>query len=128
MEGASGEKITRSGEIVGHLEYLSPEQTTGARPPDARTDIYGLGASLYALLTGRPPFEGRSLPETIQKIQLDEPVKPTEYHLSIPPLFEDIVLRMLAKRPEDRYPSAKPLLKDLAQVAKFQGLSADSDG
>jgi serine/threonine-protein kinase len=73
MEGTSQEQITRSGELVGQLEYLSPEQTTHARPPDARSDIYSLGASLYALLTGRPPFEGRSVPETIQKIQTEEP-------------------------------------------------------
>jgi len=127
MEGTRQEQITRPGELVGQLEYLSPEQTTGARPPDTRSDIYSLGATLYAVLTGRPPFEGGSPTETILKIQAEEPVKPTKYHLSIPPLFEDVVLRMLAKRPEDRYRSPKDLLKDLKRVAKYQGLRWDRE-
>ena len=125
MQGTRQEQITRPGELVGQLEYLSPEQTTGARPPDTRSDIYSLGATLYAVLTGRPPFEGRSPTETILKIQTEEPVKPTKYHLSIPPLFEDTVLRMLAKRPDDRFQTATKLLKDLDRVAKYQGLCPD---
>ncbi len=125
MEGTRQEQITRPGELVGQLEYLSPEQTTGARPPDARSDLYCLGAALYAVLTGRPPFEGRTPVETILKIQTEEPVKPTKYHLSIPPLLEGVVLRMLAKRPDDRPQTAAKLLKDLDKVAKYQGLRID---
>jgi pSer/pThr/pTyr-binding forkhead associated (FHA) protein len=125
MEGTRQEQITRPGELVGQLEYLSPEQTTGARPPDTRSDLYSLGATLYAVLTGRPPFEGRSPVETILKIQTEEPVKPTKYHLSIPPLLDDVVLRMLAKRPDDRIQTATKLLKSLYQVAKYQGLCVD---
>lgn len=125
MEGTRQEQITRPGELVGQLEYLSPEQSTGARLPDTRSDIYSLGATLYAVLTGRSPFEGRSPAETILKIQTEKPVKPTEYHLSIPSLFEDTVLRMLAKRPEDRPQTANKLLKELRRVAKYQGCRFD---
>lgn len=125
MEGTRREQITRPGELVGQLEYLSPEQTTGARPIDNRSDIYSLGATLYAVLTGRPPFEGRTAVETILKIQIEEPVKPTQYHLSIPSLFEDVVVRMLAKRPEDRFQTPTSLLKDLDHVAKYQGICLD---
>jgi serine/threonine-protein kinase len=125
MEGTRHEQITRPGELVGALEYTSPEQTTAARPPDTRSDLYSLGATLYALLTGRPPLEGRSPAETILKIQTEEPVKPTQYHLAIPPLLEDVVLRLLAKRPEDRPQTAATLLKSLDNVARYQGLRLD---
>lgn len=127
MEESGEERITRPGEMVGQLEYLAPEQTTGGRPPDARSDVYSLGATLYAVLTGRPPFEGRTPVETILEIQTEEPAKPTKYHLSIAPLFEDVVLRMLAKRPDDRYRSPGDLLKDLKRVAKYHGLSWGRD-
>jgi len=125
MDEIGEECITRPGELVGQLEYLSPEQTTGSRPPDTRSDVYSLGATLYAVLTGRPPFEGRTPVETILKIQTEEPAKPTKYHLSIAPLFEDVVVRMLAKRPEDRYQSPEDLLKDLKRVANYHGLGWD---
>lgn len=125
MEEVGEECITRAGELVGQLEYLSPEQTSGGRQPDTRSDVYSLGATLYAVLTGRPPFEGRTPVETILKIQTEEPVGPTKYHLSIPPLFEDVVVRMIAKRPEDRYQSPKDLLKDLKRVAKYHGVDWD---
>jgi serine/threonine-protein kinase len=123
LEGVHAVQVTRPGELVGELAYMSPEQTTGESSIDCRSDIYGLGATLYALLTGRPPLEGRNPAETIVKIQTQEPEKPSKYHLSIPPLFEGLVLRMLAKRPENRHQTAQDLLADLARVAKFQGFS-----
>jgi serine/threonine protein kinase len=89
---------------------------------DCRSDIYSLGATVYALLTGRPPFDAGSLPETIMKIRQADPVKPKKYQLSIPDLFEGTVLKMLAKRPDDRFQNAKGMLAELERVAKFQGL------
>jgi len=74
------------------------------------------------LLTGRPPFEGGSLVETITKIRQAEPVKPTKFQLTIPGLLEGTVLRMLAKRPADRFQTAAEMLADLERVAKYQGL------
>ena len=119
-------KVTRAGEIVGDLAYCSPEQSLG-RPVDARSDLYNLGAALYALLTGRPPCEGRSFVETLDKIQNQRPESPTKYHLAIPPLFEGVVLRLLAKRPENRFPNAQALLLDLERVAKYLGETALRD-
>ena len=74
------------------------------------------------MLAGRPPFEGESLPEVITRIRQEEPEKPKKHQLSIPDLFEGIVLRMLAKRPSDRHQSPAELLKDLERVAKYQGI------
>jgi serine/threonine-protein kinase len=102
---------------------MSPEQTGAGVPVDCRSDIYCLGATLYALLTGRPPLEARNAADTIAKIQTETPVDPTKHHLSIPPLFEGVVLRMLAKRPDDRYQTAANLLTDLERAAKYQGIS-----
>ena len=123
FEGLQVEQITRPGELIGDVAYMAPERTAGAQDVDARSDIYGLGATLYAVLTGRPPFEDRSLPALIGKIRRDNPVPPKTFQLSINDMFEGIVLRMLAKRPEDRFLSAADLLKDLNRVAKFQGIS-----
>ena len=120
VDDDSAAKVTRAGEIVGDLGYCSPEQSLGLHV-DARSDLYNLGAALYALLTGRPPCEGRTFIETLDKIQR-EPVKlPTHYHLAIPPLLEGVVLRLLAKRPNDRFENAKTLLLDLERVAKYLG-------
>jgi len=124
LEGTNAEQITRPGELVGDVHYMSPERTRGnADEVDGRSDIYSLGATTYALLTGRPPFEGGSLVETITKIRQAEPVKPTKFQLTIPGLLEGTVLRMLAKRPADRFQTAAEMLTDLERVAKYQGLT-----
>src|SRR5262249_23544117 len=101
-----------------------PERTRGGGEPDGRSDLYGLGATLYALLTGRSPFEGATLVEKITKIRQHDPERPTKYQLSIPPAFEKVVLKLLAKRPEDRYQSADDVLKELERLGKSQGASA----
>lgn len=114
-------RITQPGEVVGDVCYLAPEQVSGDTHIDGRADIYSLGATLYAILTGRPPFEGATA-EVIGKVLSQPPVPPTTHHLAIPPAFEGLVLRMLAKRPEDRFASATALLKDLRRVGKYQGV------
>jgi serine/threonine protein kinase len=123
LEGTMAEQITRPGELVGDVQYMSPERTHGTADVDGRSDIYGLGATVYALLTGRPPCVGGSLVETINKIRTVDPEKPQKFQLSIPALFEGTVLKMLAKRPEARYQTAAELLTDLERVVKFQGLT-----
>jgi serine/threonine protein kinase len=123
LEGAGAEQITRPGELLGDVRYMSPERTRAAAEVDGRSDIYSLGATVYALLTGRPPFEGSTLLETITKIRQAEPAKPKKFQLSIPDVFEGAVLRMLSKRPEDRYLAPGSMLVDLERVAKFQGMT-----
>jgi serine/threonine protein kinase len=124
LEGTLAEQITRPGELVGDVHYMSPERTRGnPAEVDGRSDLYSLGAATYALLTGRPPFEGDSLPDTIAKIRQAEPVKPKKYQLSIPDLFEASVLQMLAKRPADRFQTAGDMLEQLERVAKYHGVA-----
>src|SRR5207237_7226337 len=68
LEGTQAEQITRPGELIGDIAYMSPERTRGSTAQvDCRSDIYSLGASVYALLTGRPPFDDGSLPDTNRK-------------------------------------------------------------
>jgi serine/threonine protein kinase len=123
LEGTLALQITTPGELLGDVNYMSPERTHGTRDIDGRSDIYGLGATLYALLTGRPPFADVSLVETITKIRKADPEKPKKFQMAIPDLFEGAVMKMLAKRPDQRYQTASELVKDLERVAKFQGVT-----
>jgi serine/threonine protein kinase len=123
LEGSLAQKITKPGELVGDVAYMSPERTRGADDVDGRSDLYGLGATVYALLTGRPPFTGATLVEKITRIRQTEPEKPTKFQMSIPSRFEGVVLKLLAKRPEDRYPAADDLLAELERVGKLQGVT-----
>lgn len=123
LEGPMAKSITRAGELVGELPYMSPEQTTGGAEVDCRSDIYNLGATCYRLLTSHTPAEGRNPAETILKIQNEMPSKPTKFQLSVPPLFEGVVMTMLAKKPDARFANPALLLKELKRVAKFQGLA-----
>jgi serine/threonine protein kinase len=122
LEGQLAEQITRPGEILGDLRYMAPERTRGAADVDGRSDLYSLGALAYAVLTGRPPFDGATLLDKIKAIRSDAPVPPRKYQMSIPGQCEGIVLRLLSKRPDDRYPTATELLRDLERVAKLNGL------
>jgi pSer/pThr/pTyr-binding forkhead associated (FHA) protein len=122
LEGAHSESITRPGEILGDVRYMSPERLSDTEPVDARSDIYSLGALVYALLTGRPPLAGSSLLETITLIRNAEPVPPRKYQMSIAGLFEGVVQKMLAKRPEDRFQSADELLAALDKVIKYHNV------
>ena len=121
-EGEQSFDVTSPGQLVGDLAYMSPERTMSG-DVDARSDIYELGATLYALLTGRPPFEASSQVEHIKKIREEQPTNPKEYQLSINDMFAKVVMTMLEKRPQDRYESAKELLKELDRAGKFAGLS-----
>jgi len=124
-DGAFTQQITKPGELLGDVRYMSPERTAATGALDERSDIYSLGATVYALLTGRPPHDGPSAVDTIKKIRTETPVKPKKFQMAIPDLFEGAVLKMLAKRPEDRYQSAGELLKDLERVAKYQGVKLE---
>jgi serine/threonine protein kinase len=122
LEGHLAEQITRPGEILGDLRYMAPERTRGTTDVDGRCDLYGLGALVYAVLTGRPPFDGATLVEKINRIRNDAPVPPKKFQMSIPDQCQGIVLKLLNKRPEDRYETATDLLSDLERVAKLNGL------
>jgi Protein kinase domain/Inner membrane component of T3SS, cytoplasmic domain len=123
LEGELAQQITRPGEVIGDVRYMPPERLLGTEPVDERSDIYGLGALVYALLTGRPPFVGSSLLETLSLIRNAEPVPPKKYQLSIAGLFEGVVMKMLAKRPEDRFQTADDLLFHIDRAVKYQGVT-----
>ena len=123
IEGSMAQQITQANEMLGDVRYMSPEQSFGPERMDARSDLYSLGAMLYASLTGQAPFEGDSLIDTIAKIRQAQVVMPKKYQMSIPDAFQAVILRLLAKRPEDRYPSADELLQELERVARYQGLT-----
>ena len=123
LEGTLAQQITTPGELLGDVGYMSPERTRGAGEVDGRSDLYGLGATVYALITGRPPFVAGSLVELISKIRSAEPDKPQKYQMSVPPIFQGTILKLLAKRPEERFQTATELLTDLERVGKFAGVS-----
>jgi serine/threonine-protein kinase len=122
LEGEQGEQITRRGELVGDLAYMAPERTYGNAPVDGRSDIYGLGATVYAMLTGKPPCQGATQFETIVQIRQATPCSPRTIQLSVPEPFERTVMRMLAKDPQQRQQSAAELLGELDAIAKAHGL------
>jgi serine/threonine protein kinase len=123
IEGAINDKLSASGELLSDLDFTPPERTWRDATVDARSDIYSLGATVYALVTTHPPFEGTSLADTVAKIRTAEPVKPRKYQLAIPDPFQEIVVMMLAKRPEDRPRSAAELVRALERIAQYQGMT-----
>ncbi len=105
----SDTNLTLDGTITGSPLYMSPEQAMGESEPDARSDIYGLGAVAYFMLLGRPPFEGDK-PIKVLFAHANEPVTPpTRLRDDVPADLEEIILRCLAKRPEHRYPDTASL-------------------
>jgi WD40 repeat protein len=115
--------LTHHDSLLGTPRYMSPEQArTGAI--DGRTDVYSLGATLYELLTLRPPFDGRSAAELIEQIGQDEPAAPSSLDSRVPRDLETIVLKTLAKRPADRYPTAAELAEDLARFLNHEPVKA----
>ncbi|HLE84914.1 MAG TPA: serine/threonine-protein kinase, partial [Thermoanaerobaculia bacterium] len=104
--------LSRSDVITGTPAYLAPEQIRG-EPVDARTDVFSLGVVLYEALTGKTPFAGASVPETLVRITGQEPGRPRKLAPSIPSDLETILLRCLEKDPARRYPSARALAEDL---------------
>ncbi|WP_414641222.1 protein kinase domain-containing protein [Archangium sp.] len=108
------EEDTASGEVLGTPHYMAPEQARGeASQLDRRVDVYALGASLYALLTGQPPFTGANALEVINRLQSEEPRPPRALDKDIPADLEAIVLKCLEKERPARYDSARALVEDL---------------
>ncbi|MBU6454240.1 MAG: protein kinase [Cyanobacteria bacterium REEB67] len=114
---ANVQQLTNAGEVCGSPYYMSPEQTAAAKL-DARSDIYSLGCSLYEVLTGRPPFKGRSAVDTMTMHQTDTPMtlEKASGGKKFPEMLESIMQAVLAKSPMDRYQSMELFADDLAAV------------
>jgi eukaryotic-like serine/threonine-protein kinase len=108
-------QMTEAGSIMGTAQYLSPEQARGA-PVTASSDLYSVGIVLYEMLTGRVPFTGDSAIEIAMKHLNEWPNAPSKLRPEIPEEIDHIVLRALAKAPEDRYQSAEEFIEDLERV------------
>ncbi|MFO1022570.1 MAG: serine/threonine-protein kinase [Planctomycetales bacterium] len=107
-------QITQEGAAVGSPLYMSPEQATNNTAVDARSDIYSLGATAYYALTGRPPFTGDNTIQVVVAHARDPVVPPSEFCSTVPEDLEEVILKCLAKRPEDRYQTIAELEHALA--------------
>ncbi len=126
ITAAGHERITETGMAVGSPTYMSPEQATGVRELDGRSDIYSLGCVLYEMLAGEPPVTG-STRSTVLRRKLAGEVSPLASHvLGLPPGLEAVVARALAKDPDDRYPSVDAFSEALEHTT--QGSSAEALG
>jgi serine/threonine protein kinase len=112
---AADQQLTMTGEILGTPPYMSPEQIQNAHGIDARADVYALGATLYHLLVGRPPFIATSPVETLRQVLEVDPVLPRLINPEVDADLETICIRCLQKDPELRFSSANDLANDLAR-------------
>src|SRR5690349_13481065 len=114
-------RLTATGQTMGTVRYMSPEQVRG-QEVDLRTDLYSLGATLYESLTGDTPFGGSTHFEIMTKQLSEVPRRPSRLGVELPAVVEDTVMRSLAKRPEDRFGSAREMRKHLESALRDSDL------
>jgi class 3 adenylate cyclase len=110
-------RLTRAGMMVGTVAYMPPEQALGGKV-DTRSDLYGLGAALYEMVCGRPPFSGHDPVAVISQHLNTPPVAPSFHNPSLPPALNALILKLLAKNPQDRPSSADEVLAALQTIRR----------
>jgi hypothetical protein len=121
-----GQRLTRTGAILGTPAYLAPEQLDAGehRPLTVAVDVYGLGAILYELLTGRPPFEGGRLEAVLEEVRHAEPARPSLRNQRVDRELETLCLKCLEKEPARRYPTAEAVAEELERWLRGEPLVA----
>jgi len=147
LDDNNASQISAANAVLGDVPYLSPEQTHGTRDVDARSDLYSLGATVYAVVTGRPPFGGKTAAEIVERIR-HQPARSLREAQSVavksrvmtsfqrehitlqleemPVEFDRLILRTLAKRADERYECAADFVRHIEQVAAKVGITLSS--
>lgn len=125
LEGTQARQVTAPGQLVGNVSYMSPERMVDTASLDWRSDQYSLGATLFALITGAPPFQAKSLPELVNLVRSEIPKFPADVEAEVPADFRNLVLKMLSKKPADRIGYPAELLHLLGKIGQSHDMDAD---
>ncbi|MEJ2504106.1 MAG: protein kinase, partial [Gemmatimonadota bacterium] len=125
---AGGGRLTETGLSMGTPHYMSPEQASGDRDVDPRTDVYSLGCVLFEMLTGEPPYGGGTAQAVLARILTGAPDRPTQLRSTIPPHVEAVILKSMEKLPADRFESTADFARALGDRSFRYGTEAEAGG